>query len=63
MGCKKKAYCDFCDARCGAFVVEKEEWLQLCQKYNKWCPLEEVEGLSYLEVEKYIKNLPTFSPQ
>lgn len=62
MGCKNKAYCDFCDARCGAYIVEKKEWLEICEKYGKWCSFEEIKGIPYTDAIEYVKNMPTFSP-
>jgi hypothetical protein len=63
MACNNKAFCDYCDARCPCFVIDQELWKKLCSEYNKWCNYKEVEGMSYLEAEKYIKYMPVFTEQ
>ena len=47
----------------GIRLVGKEEWLEICSKYNKWCPFEEIEGIPYIKAVEYLKTMPTFSPQ
>lgn len=44
-------------------IVDKQEWLEICKTYGKWCPFEDVKGIPYSVAVEYIKNLLTFSPQ
>ena len=44
-------------------LVGKEEWLEICSKYNKWCSFEDIKGIPYDTAIKYIESMPTFSPQ
>lgn len=63
MACKNDATCEFCDARCRAFVVDKQLWKELCEEYKVWCPFEEIEGIPYIKAVEYLKTILTFSPQ
>lgn len=63
MACLNNATCEFCDARCAAFIVDKQLWEELCKQYGVWCPLEDIEGIPYIKAIEYLKNMPTFSPQ
>ena len=47
----------------GIRLVGKEEWLEICSKYNKWCPFEDIKGIPYDTAIKYIESMSTFSPQ
>ena len=40
-------------------MITREQWKELVDKYEKYCPYEEVHDASSYEVaEKYIKNMP-----
>lgn len=44
-------------------MITKEQWLELCKKYDKWCSYEEVKDCSSVEIaEIYIKTMPVFVP-
>lgn len=42
--------------------ITKNQWIELCQKYNKWCEYETVQNSSYEQAENFIKNMPCFVP-
>ena len=62
MSCRVNAFCDFCDARCPDYIVDKKDWVYLCQHMNKWCSFEEVQGLCYLDAMNYIDGMPIWEP-
>ena len=43
-------------------TVSKEEWQELCKKYNKYCSFEEVKDCTLDEAESYIKNMEILVP-
>ena len=62
MSCRVNAFCDFCDARCSDYIIDKKDWVYLCQHMNKWCSFEEVQGLCYLDTMNYIEGMPIREP-
>ena len=43
-------------------LVTKEQWKELCRKYNKWCDFCDVSNCTYEQAEWYIKNMRTLEP-
>lgn len=62
MGCVNKEVCDFCDARCPQYKMDKRLWKELCQEFGKWCNYEEVRNMTYVEGRKYIENMSVWVP-
>ena len=62
MGCISNSTCDFCDARCAHYMMDKRLWKELCKEFNKWCDYEEVEGMTYVEGRNYIENMSVWIP-
>ena len=62
MGCIRKETCDFCDARCPSYMMDRILWKELCIEFNKWCNYEEVEGMTYIDGRSYIENMPVWIP-
>lgn len=62
MGCIKKETCDFCDARCPNYMMDKTLWKELCTEFDKWCNYEEVKGMTYVEGRSYIEHMPVWIP-
>ena len=44
------------------YIVDKKDWIYLCQHMNKWCSFEEVQGLCYLDAMNYIDGIPIWEP-
>lgn len=62
MGCIRKETCDFCDARCPNYMMDKRLWKELCEEFDKWCTYEEVKGMTYVEGRSYIENMSVWIP-
>ena len=43
-------------------MITKEQWIELCKKYDKWCSFEEVKNCTYDEAEEYIKTMLVWIP-
>lgn len=43
-------------------LISKNEWKSLCKKYGQWCNFEDVKNYTLVEAEKYIKNMPCWTP-
>lgn len=43
--------------------ITKDQWIEICKKYDSWCNFEDVEGATYQQAENFIKYMPCWSPQ
>ncbi len=43
-------------------TVTKEQWKEICAKYEKWCLFDEVKDFTYERAEAYVKSMPTWGP-
>ncbi len=45
-------------------MITKEQWIYLCNKYNKFCFYEEIKDCKSIEeAVDYLKSMPTLEPQ
>lgn len=43
--------------------ITKDQWIEICKKYDCWCNFEDVEDATYQQAESFIKHMPCWSPQ
>lgn len=41
-------------------IITKNDWMNICRKYNRWCLYEEVKGMTIRVAVIYITTMPYF---